>query len=294
MHDAYHVQAHSSNASKIKEEKSVKKEIDQSEIQTEEAKDSKVQKKTIPSNLLHQRMGHRSPPVLLNASHNEVWKDTRMGFERDAFCEGCKISTSRKSNRDKTTSAEALQVTRPGQAVTMDIIPNKHDHCTISYHWHKYYLLVCDMYSKYSMFLKMKNDKAASAVEALDSLIETHQCMSTFYSEFIQAVRSDAGTASTSKKFVESCEEQHIRFSHAAPRHQEMNDIAERTRQSLYELTFSIMVHAQVGNEIYDYALQHAWKVFNCLPVRGLEIDGPQPHHLKCSLVKGYACPSSK
>ena len=47
MHDAYHVQAHPSNASKIKEEKTVKKEIDQSEIQTEEAKDSKVQKKTI-------------------------------------------------------------------------------------------------------------------------------------------------------------------------------------------------------------------------------------------------------
>ena len=44
MHDANHVQAHSSNASKIKEEKSVKKEIDQSEIQAEEAKDSKVQK----------------------------------------------------------------------------------------------------------------------------------------------------------------------------------------------------------------------------------------------------------
>ena len=80
-----------------------------------------------------------------------------MGFERDAFCEGCKISTSRKSNRGKTTTAEALKVTRPGQSVTMDIIPNKHDHRTISYHWHKYYLLVCDVYSKYSMLLGMKS-----------------------------------------------------------------------------------------------------------------------------------------
>ena len=35
-----------------------------------------------------------------------------------------------------------------------------------------------------------------------------------------------------------------------------------------------MMVHAQVGDEFYDLALQHAWKVFDCLPVRGLEING--------------------
>ena len=40
-----------------------------------------------------------------------------------------------------------------------------------------------------------------------------------------------------------------------------MNDLTERTWQSLHELAFSIFVHAQVGDEIYDYALQHSWKV---------------------------------
>ena len=53
-----------------------------------------------------------------------------------------------------------------------------------------------------------------------------------------------------------------------------MNGLAERTWQSLRELAFSMMTHAHVGDEFYDYALQHAWKVFNCLPVRGLEIEG--------------------
>ena len=39
-----------------------------------------------------------------------------------------------------------------------------------------------------------------------------------------------------------------------------MNGIAERTWQSVRELAFSMMTHAQVGDEFYDYALQHAWK----------------------------------
>ena len=120
----------------------------------------------------------------------------------------------------------------------------------------------------------MKDDKASSVVEALNSWIATHQCMPTFYPGFLQNVRSDAVTVFASKEFIEACEEQHIKFSHAAPRHQEMNGLAERTWQSLRELAFSMMRHAQVGDEFYDYALQHAWKVFNCLPVRGLEIEG--------------------
>ena len=65
-----------------------------------------------------------------------------------------------------------------------------------------------------------------------------------------------------------------INFSHAAPRHQEMNGLAERSWESIRELAFSMMVHAHVGDEFYDFALDQAWKVFNCLPIKGLEKDG--------------------
>ena len=33
------------------------------------------------------------------------------------------------------------------------------------------------------------------------------------------------------------------------------------------------MVHDHVGDEFYDFALDHAWKVYNCLPVKSLEKD---------------------
>ena len=35
-----------------------------------------------------------------------------------------------------------------------------------------------------------------------------------------------------------------------------------------------MMVHAYVPDEFFDFALEHAWKVFNCLPIRDLQLDG--------------------
>ena len=49
-----------------------------------------------------------------------------------------------------------------------------------------------------------------------------------------------------------------------------MNGLAERAWQSIRDIAFSMMVHAHVGDEFYDFALDHAWKVYNCLPVRSL------------------------
>ena len=53
-----------------------------------------------------------------------------------------------------------------------------------------------------------------------------------------------------------------------------MNGLAERTWRSLRDLAFSMIVHAHVGDEFYDFALDHAWKIHNCLPIRGLQKEG--------------------
>ena len=53
-----------------------------------------------------------------------------------------------------------------------------------------------------------------------------------------------------------------------------MNGLAERAWQSVRELAFSMMVHAHVGDEFYSYALDQAWKIYNCLPIKGLEMNG--------------------
>jgi hypothetical protein len=36
-----------------------------------------------------------------------------------------------------------------------------------------------------------------------------------------------------------------------------------------------MMVHAHVPDEFYDFALEHAWKIFNCLPIKSKNNDNP-------------------
>jgi hypothetical protein len=68
--------------------------------------------------------------------------------------------------------------------------------------------------------------------------------------------------------------EHRIKGTFAAPRHQNQNGICERAWQSIREIAFKMMVHANVPDEFYDFALEHAWKIFNCLPIRDLQLDG--------------------
>ena len=94
------------------------------------------------------------------------------------------------------------------------------------------------------------------------------------YTGPLEGVRSGAGTAFTSKEFHEMCVERKLKFSFASPRHQEINGLAERSWRSVRDPAFFMMVHAHTGDEFYDFALNHAWKVFNCLPIRGLQKEG--------------------
>ena len=116
-----------------------------------------------------------------------------------------------------------MKITGPGQAVTMDIIvdrKSKREQTNLISGHFPYYLLVCDVYSRYSMLLGMKDKEATSVVAALNSWIATHQCNPVFHPGFISAVRTDADPVFVSQEFVTACEEQHIKFSYAAPRHQ--------------------------------------------------------------------------
>jgi hypothetical protein len=65
-----------------------------------------------------------------------------------------------------------------------------------------------------------------------------------------------------------------IKGTFAAPRHQAQNGTCERTWQSMREIAFKMMVHAHAPDEFYDFALEQAWKMFSCLPIRDLELDG--------------------
>jgi hypothetical protein len=64
------------------------------------------------------------------------------------------------------------------------------------------------------------------------------------------------------------------RRTHYVPRHQAQNGICERAWQSIRKIAFKMMLHAHMPDAFYDFALEHARKVFNCLLIRDLELNG--------------------
>ena len=232
-------------------------------------------KKRIDSSLLHRRLGHRSLPVLLHASDNELWDDVKVKFQRDSFCDDCKISTSRKTKRGDTSTQEALKVTKAGQAATMDIVPSLDARGLTKASHHKHHLLICDVYSRFTVILGLKDKSAYEVINAISAWMATYQTgEAMLHPGTLKGIRTDADPVFTSEELKEECNTKRIHLSHASPRHQEMNGLAERTWQSVRELAFSMMVHAHVGDEFYGFALDQAWKVYNCLPVKGLEHNG--------------------
>ena len=74
----------------------------------------------------------------------------------------------------------------------------------------------------------------------------------------LKGIRTDADPVFMSEELKEECDTKRIHLSHAFPRHQEMNRLAERTWQSVRELAFSTMIHAHVRDKFYGFTLDQA------------------------------------
>jgi hypothetical protein len=80
-----------------------------------------------------------------------------------------------------------------------------------------------------------------------------------------------------SAEFRAKCLKHGIIVCLAAPKHQEQNGICKQTWQSLCNITFAFLNHARVDSHHFgDLTLEHAWKICNTLPIKGLTQDGTQ------------------
>jgi hypothetical protein len=96
----------------------------------------------------------------------------------------------------------------------------------------------------------------------------------TFNLHRVLRLRADASATNFAKEMTALMKTHRIKGTFAAPRHQAQNGTCERAWQSIREIAFKMMVHAHAPDEFYDFALEHAWKVFSCLPIRDLKLDG--------------------
>ena len=77
----------------------------------------------IPSDLLHQRLGHQSIQALGIASKSNLWADASLIPTEDIFCWGCEITFSKKAHRGKSDLINDTDL-KPGSCLMLDLQQN--------------------------------------------------------------------------------------------------------------------------------------------------------------------------
>lgn len=142
----------------------------------------------------------------------------------------------------------------------------------------RYYLIVVDQATTYSVLLgtnKISSAEVLRLVKLYCAMFRSqHANDGPISVDFgnLRRVHSDAGTQFDSEEFRTECMEASpgVFVYLAAHKHQETNGLCERTWQLIRNLLNSFMNYACVSEDFTDLALEHAWKIFNVLPIKGL------------------------
>ena len=81
---------------------------------------------------------------------------------------------------------------------------------------------------------------------------------------------SDFGSEFRSDTFRKWCGENSIRFTTAAPKYQEKNGLVERHWKTITKMANTMLLHARLNKKFIFYAVKHAQRVHNVIPVKDL------------------------
>lgn len=223
----------------------------------------------IPTDLLHRRMGHRSYKTWGVANQNNLWRDAKAKIQEDKYCWGCDITFSMKMRRGKSKLSDDSKI-KPGSCLMIDLQTNpSQTGLTRATHF-PYYLQITDALTRFTVFLGLPDKEAHSVWRCLHDYSLWFKANPEFNAYGITQVHGDFDTVFKSEEFRTDCQEHNMKVTTAAPRHQEMNGICERQWANIRNIAFSFLVHARVGMEYFDLALEHAWKVHAVLPIKNL------------------------
>ena len=146
---------------------------------------------------------------------------------------------SRKTNRGKTNLLENKDL-KPGSMLMLDLQSNPSKYGINTSTHFKYYLQITNDLTRFTVLLGLSEVSSYSVFQALLHYSIHFKPHPDFeISQDLTQVHADAGSAFTSKEFLQDCQDHQIKVSLAAPRHQEMNGICERTWQNIHNIAFS-------------------------------------------------------
>ena len=218
-------------------------------------------------NLFHQRLGHASEDVCLTLA-----KD--LGIILLGKSLACAVCARAKMKKKAITSLAASPAvpTAPGQCIYLDIKgPLEH----VAYNGDKYAFVYVDEATRITIVktATTKDKIVAMTASALDGF-------STFPLTSIPVGRgttlhSDSEAVIQSNAMKEMLARRKISFRTSPPKTQEINGIVERSIQTLLNSARCLLTEANMPNQYWTLALQHACYLKNYLPTASLGNKSP-------------------
>ncbi|KAI2491247.1 NB-ARC domain [Fragilaria crotonensis] len=134
------------------------------------------------------------------------------------------------------------------------------------------YLFIVTTPGKLTGWIGLPTESTTSILIALKQWLTDTELLGT---QSVRFIRTDAGSAFTSTKFISECTSLGIKVEAAAPEHQEMNGICEAKWREVHNTANILLNNARLGGAFFHHAHAYAVQILNVCPAKNvIDQDG--------------------
>ncbi|KAI2503797.1 NB-ARC domain [Fragilaria crotonensis] len=135
------------------------------------------------------------------------------------------------------------------------------------------YLFIVTTPGKLTGWIGLPTESTTSILIALKQWLTDTELLGRTQS--VRFIRTDAGSAFTSTKFISECTSLGIKVEAAAPEHQEMNGICEAKWREVHNTANILLNNARLGGAFFHHAHAYAVQILNVCPAKNvIDQDG--------------------
>ena len=225
---------------------------------------------TLPLEITSRRLAHRNFRNLMTGSLHNVWNDHILSPATDTNTWPIRISISQKRARSKVPLRQGSE---PFHQLHLDLLRNPFRFGLTTSTNFSAYLFIVTTPGKLTGWIGLPTESTASILTALQSWLTQSELLGRTKS--VRFIRTDAGTAFTSAKFISACTNLGIKVEAAAPEHQEMNGICEAKWREVHNTANILLNTARLGGAFFHHAHAYAVHIVNSCPAKNvIDKDG--------------------
>ena len=225
---------------------------------------------SLPLELISRRLAHRNFRNLMVGSLHQTWNDHVLSPTIDPNTWPLRISISQKRARNKTPQRQG---TEPFHRIHLDLMRNPFRYGLTTNTNFSAYLFIVTTPGKLTGWIGLPTESTASIIIALKQWLTDTELLGRTHS--VRFIRTDAGTAFTSTKFINECTSLGIKVEAAAPEHQEMNGICEAKWREVHNTANILLNNARLGGAFFHHAHAYAVHIINVCPAKNvIDQDG--------------------